>query len=73
MFSTNIGNTKRNTNQNTVSRSLSSSGKGSNKDSYLQIRMNREWKEQVRLISEEKGISLSKFIRSCVDQNIQSL
>lgn len=43
------------------------------KDDYLQIRMSKKWKEHVKLISEEKGISLSKFIRTCVDRSIQSL
>ena len=48
------------------------SNKGKN-DDYFQLRMNREWKNKVKLISEMNNVSLSKFIRESVDRNIQSL
>lgn len=49
---------------------LSSRGKN---DDYFQLRMNREWKNKVKLISEMNKVSFSQFIRESVDRNIQSL
>ena len=43
------------------------------KNDYFQLRMTREWKERIRMVSEMNNISLSEFIRSSVDKNIQSL
>ncbi len=56
----NKSNTKSNTKLNT-------------KNSYFQLRMEREWKTKVRMISEMNNTSLSSFIRQSVDKNIQSL
>ena len=43
------------------------------KDDYFQLRMNSEWKNKVKTISEMNNISFSNFIRQSVDKNIQSL
>ena len=40
---------------------------------YFQLRMNKEWKHKVRMISEMNNTTLSNFIRESVDKNIQSL
>ena len=40
---------------------------------YFQLRMTREWKERIKMVSEMNNTSLSEFIRVSVDKNIQSL
>jgi hypothetical protein len=52
-----------------VSRSFS----GDKNDDYFQLRMNRTWKDNVKMISEMNNVSFSQFIRQSVDKNIQSL
>ena len=42
-------------------------------DDYFQLRMNRTWKDKVKMISEMNNVSFSQFIRQSVDKNIQSL
>ena len=43
------------------------------KNDYFQLRMTREWKERIKMVSEMNNTSLSEFIRTSVDKNIQSL
>ena len=43
------------------------------KDTYFQLRMNKEWKDKVKLISEMNDVSLSHFIRTSIEKNIQTL
>lgn len=42
-------------------------------DDYFQLRMNRTWKDKVKMISEMNNVSFSQFIRQSVEKNIQSL
>ena len=43
------------------------------KNDYFQLRMTREWKDKIKMVSEMNNTSLSEFIRTSVDKNIQSL
>ena len=43
------------------------------KKDYFQLRMTREWKDKIKMVSEMNNTSLSEFIRTSVDKNIQSL
>ena len=69
------------TNQNTGNKRKSVSEKGgikqsSNKenlDTYFQLRMNKEWKNKVKMLSEMNDVTFSNFIRQSVDKIIQSL
>ncbi len=78
---TDKGKTKGNTKVNTTNKPKSVSVKGGveqsfireKKDDYFQLRMNSEWKNKVKTISEMNNISFSNFIRQSVDKNIQSL
>ena len=40
---------------------------------YFQLRMTRGWKDKIKMVSEMHNTSLSEFIRTSVDKNIQSL
>ena len=42
-------------------------------DDYIQIRMSKEWKNKVKMISELNNCSFGHFVRQSVDKNIQSL
>ena len=69
------------TNENTGNKGHSVSVKGGlnrssnreNLDTYFQLRMNKEWKKKVKMLSEMNDVSFSNFIRQSVDKNIQSL
>jgi len=77
----NISKTKGNTKLNTTNKPKSMCVKGDTrqtfirekKDDYFQLRMNKEWKNKVKIISEMNNISFSNFIRQSVDKNIQTL
>jgi|TARA_B110000114_G_C14918975_1_gene327694 predicted DNA-binding protein len=43
------------------------------KNDYFQLRMEREWKDKVKMISEMNNTTFSNFIRQSVDKNIQSM
>ena len=61
-----ICNTKLNTNKN-------DKPVNERMDDYIQIRMSKEWKNKVKMISEMNNVSFSQFIRQSVEKNIQSL
>lgn len=41
------------------------------RDDYLHIRINTELKEQIRLIAEEEGRSLSNFVESLLKDAVK--
>jgi len=43
------------------------------KEQYIQIRVSKEDKDRIKLLSELNKIKMSEFIRVSVDKNIQSL
>lgn len=43
------------------------------KKEHIQIRVSKEYKDKVKLLSEINHIKMSEFIRKSVDKNIQSL
>lgn len=61
-----ICNTKLNTNKN-------NKHVNERMDDYIQIRMSKEWKNKVKMISELNNCSFGHFVRQSVDKNIQSL
>jgi len=71
----------RNTKVNTGNKPNSVSDKGDTgrtfikekNDDYFQLRMNKLWKQKVKMISEMNNVSFSQFIRESVNKNIQSL
>ena len=71
----------RNTKVNTGNKPNSVSDKGDTSrsfikeknDDYFQLRMNKLWKQKVKMISEMNNVSFSQFIRESVNKNIQSL
>ena len=73
MFRLNTRKTKSKTSPNTVINNDSVCVKGEQKDTYFQLRMNKEWKDKVKTISEMNDVSFSHFIRTSVDKNIQTL
>ena len=78
---TDKGKTFGNTKLNTTNKPKSVSVKGDTglsfirekNDDYFQLRMNRTWKDKVKMISEMNNVSFSQFIRQSVEKNIQSL
>ena len=73
MFNLDTSKTKCKTSKNTTQNNNRVCVKGDVKDDYFQLRMNKEWKDKVKMISELNGVSFSNFIRTSVDKNIQSL
>ena len=59
--------------KNNIKSKTISNTKMNTKNDYFQLRMEREWKERVKMISEMNNTSFSNFIRQSVDKNIQSM
>ena len=66
-------NTGKKRNSVSVKGGLNRSSNRENLDTYFQLRMNKEWKKKVKMLSEMNDVSFSNFIRQSVDKNIQSL
>ena len=58
--------------KNNIKSKTISNTKLNTKNDYFQLRMEREWKDKVKMISEMNNTSFSNFIRQSVDKNIQS-
>ena len=69
MFSKTKSNTKENTPKNTHTPMT----KRDRYNSTFHLRVNKDWKERVKIISQMNNTSFSNFIRESVDRNIQSL
>ena len=69
MFSKTKSNTKENTHKNTHTPMT----KRDRYNDTFHLRVNKDWKERVKIISEMNNTSFSNFIRESVDRNIQSL
>jgi hypothetical protein len=59
--------------KNSIKSKTISNTKPNTKNDYFQLRMEREWKDKVKMISEMNNTSFSNFIRQSVDKNIQSM
>ena len=59
--------------KNNIKSKTISNTKLNTKNDYFQLRMEREWKDNVKMISEMNNTSFSNFIRQSVDKNIQSM
>ena len=59
--------------KNNIKSKTISNTKLNTKNDYFQLRMEREWKDRVKMISEMNNTSFSNFIRQSVDKNIQSM
>jgi|TARA_B110000444_G_scaffold109101_1_gene103018 uncharacterized protein YhjY with autotransporter beta-barrel domain len=59
--------------KNNIKSKTISNTKLNTKNDYFQLRMEREWKDKVKMISEMNNTSFSNFIRQSVDKNIQSM
>ena len=59
--------------KNNIKSKTISNTKMNTKNDYFQRRMEREWKDRVKMISEMNNTSFSNFIRQSVDKNIQSM
>jgi predicted DNA-binding protein len=59
--------------KNNIKSKTISNTKMNTKNDYFQLRMEREWKDRVKMISEMNNTSFSNFIRQSVDKNIQSM
>ena len=59
--------------KNNIKSKTISNTKMNTKNDYFQLRMEREWKYKVKMISEMNNTSFSNFIRQSVDKNIQSM
>lgn len=59
--------------KNNIKSKTISNTKMNTKNDYFQLRMEREWKDKVKMISEMNNTSFSNFIRQSVDKNIQSM
>ena len=59
--------------KNNIQSKTISNTKLNTKNDYFQLRMEREWKDKVKMISEMNNTSFSNFIRQSVDKNIQSM
>ena len=59
--------------KNNIKSKKISNTKMNTKNDYFQLRMEREWKDRVKMISEMNNTSFSNFIRQSVDKNIQSM
>ena len=68
-----LGKTKGNTKENTHKNDSSPLLKGVRYNDSFHLRVNKDWKEKVRIISQMNNTSFSNFIRESVDRNIQSL
>ena len=68
-----LGKTKSNTKENTHKNDSSPLLKGVRYNDSFNLRVNKDWKEKVRIISQMNNTSFSNFIRESVDRNIQSL
>ena len=68
-----LGKTKSNTKENTQNNDSSPLLKGVRYNDSFHLRVNKDWKEKVRIISQMNNTSFSNFIRESVDRNIQSL
>jgi|TARA_B100000212_G_scaffold494_1_gene337 hypothetical protein len=73
MYKKQSSKTKVFTSSKTVKNKDSVCEKREQKDTYFQLRMNKEWKDKVKLISEMNDVSLSHFIRTSIEKNIQTL
>jgi len=43
------------------------------KDTVLQVRMNKEWKDEVMSLCKFNKVSFGKFIRESVEANLETL
>ena len=59
--------------KNNIKSKTISNTKLNTKNDYFQLRMEREWKDKVKMISEMNNTTFSNFIRQSVDKNIQSM
>ena len=64
---------KENTKENTPKKTHTPMTKRDRYNDTFHLRVNKDWKERVKIISEMNNTSFSNFIRESVDRNIQSL
>jgi len=64
---------KENTKENTSKNIHTPMTKRDRYNDSFHLRVNKDWKEKVRIISQMNNTSFSNFIRESVDRNIQSL